>query len=269
MEATGDNYYQKNEETGKLNIYTTKAFYNGLAPEQKKVFTRYCLWSRNQDCWVSKGKAEHVGYLKQLLAGLGFENRKAVGARLPFAEQVRQEQERAEQRAERSEKRAENAQKRSEQFSERAWEMSKAIPMGQPIQIGHHSEQRDRRYRERIHNTMGRSVKEQEKVAYYKEKAASAAYTAKGEKYNNPLYLNKKIKEVSVKVRRLERYLQGKFTRGVPARAISEKEKEVYTGKLAEYTEQLEYFVIRMKQVNPDYQYEHKVKSGKSSTKKL
>jgi Domain of unknown function (DUF3560) len=35
--------------------------------------------------------------------------------------------------------------------------MASAIPFGQPILVGHHSERRDRRYRERIHRTYGKA----------------------------------------------------------------------------------------------------------------
>lgn len=37
---------------------------------------------------------------------------------------------------------------------ERSDRMADAIPMGQPILVGHHSEKRDRRYRERMHTLM-------------------------------------------------------------------------------------------------------------------
>ena len=53
----------------------------------------------------------------------------------------------------------------------RSNEMASAIPMGQPILIGHHSEWRDRRYRDKIWNTMGKSVEAQKKAGYYADKA--------------------------------------------------------------------------------------------------
>ena len=60
---------------------------------------------------------------------------------------------------------------KNEQESERLYtsasEMASVIPMGQPILVGHHSEKTERRYREKIHNTMGRSVERQNKAAYY------------------------------------------------------------------------------------------------------
>lgn len=46
----------------------------------------------------------------------------------------------------------------AEELHERAHKMTSVIPFGQPILIGHHSERRDKRYRERIHNTLKRVV---------------------------------------------------------------------------------------------------------------
>ncbi|EHQ25524.1 DUF3560 domain-containing protein [Mucilaginibacter paludis] len=52
-------------------------------------------------------------------------------------------------------------------------DMASFIPLGQPILIGHHSEKRDRRYRERMRNVFGQSVAQRDKAAYYGEKAES------------------------------------------------------------------------------------------------
>ena len=59
----------------------------------------------------------------------------------------------------------------SDQLYLKSNEMASVIPMGQPILVGHHSERRDRNYRDKIHNTMGRSVAASNKAAYYADKA--------------------------------------------------------------------------------------------------
>lgn len=59
----------------------------------------------------------------------------------------------------------------SNDFYVRSSEMAKAIPFGQPILVGHHSEKRDRNYRNRIHNLMGQSVQADKKKTYYEQKA--------------------------------------------------------------------------------------------------
>lgn len=66
-------------------------------------------------------------------------------------------------------------EKESDQLYNAATDMDSVIPMGQPILIGHHSERSDRRYREKIHHTMGHSVDRQKKANYYAERAETIA----------------------------------------------------------------------------------------------
>jgi Domain of unknown function (DUF3560) len=54
-------------------------------------------------------------------------------------------------------------------------QMASCIPMGQPIMVGHHSEGRDRRFRDKIWDKMGQSVKHAETAEYYENKAESVA----------------------------------------------------------------------------------------------
>jgi multidrug efflux pump subunit AcrB len=59
-------------------------------------------------------------------------------------------------------------------LSKRSHDMASIIPLGQPILVGHYSEGRDRRYRDRIHKTMKKAFEEDDKSKYYKSKALSA-----------------------------------------------------------------------------------------------
>jgi hypothetical protein len=52
-----------------------------------------------------------------------------------------------------------------------AHDMADTIPFGQPILVGHHSEGRDRNFRERIHNTYEKAWETKEKADYYEHKA--------------------------------------------------------------------------------------------------
>ncbi|HEY9045035.1 MAG TPA: DUF3560 domain-containing protein [Ohtaekwangia sp.] len=65
-----------------------------------------------------------------------------------------------------------NAQK-AEQQSAQASVMASAIPMGQPILIGHHSKKRDRSYREKIDNLQRKSIESQAKSDHYAHRAES------------------------------------------------------------------------------------------------
>lgn len=69
-----------------------------------------------------------------------------------------------------NEQAAKNEQKAAALYNQ-AKKMASAIPFGQPILVGHHSEQRDRNYRNKIHNTFGKSFEAQDKAAYYENKA--------------------------------------------------------------------------------------------------
>ena len=73
----------------------------------------------------------------------------------------------------RFEERAAKASAESASTYKRARSMGESIPFGQPILVGHHSETRDRNFRDRIHNTYGKAFALQDKAAHYEQKAAS------------------------------------------------------------------------------------------------
>lgn len=263
-----ENYYQANLETGKLNIHTSKAFYDKLSVEQQRTFTHYCLWSRKQECWISKAKSANAGYLKTRLNELGFSEKGPVGERLSFQEQVEREQHRAERRADRSEYKAEKTSEESNRLYEKAKDMASIIPFGQPILVGHHSEQRDRNYRSKIQNTYGKAFELQDKVEYYKDKAEAARYTADGLKYQNPNYLQNKIKECDRNLRLLDRRLKGKLYERSPEREITQEARDHYNRRIAEEQDKLQFFEAKMKEVNPAWERKEK-KHEKSQGKKI
>ena len=79
--------------------------------------------------------------------------------------------ERLEAKLDRRQEWADKATARSQQHADTAYQMADAIPMGQPILVGHHSEKRDRRYRERIGGHASRSVEEAQKAQHHASKA--------------------------------------------------------------------------------------------------
>lgn len=64
----------------------------------------------------------------------------------------------------------------SNQLYKTAQDMAGMIPMGQPILVGHHSEKRDRNYRNKIHNIFGKAYEKSNKAEYYEDKAEAIAY---------------------------------------------------------------------------------------------
>lgn len=84
-------------------------------------------------------------------------------------------EEKKQRRIEYYESKSAQAAARSSELCNQSCEMISAIPLGQPILVGHHSESRDRNYRNRASNKMGQSIKESEKAEYYAYKAEAAA----------------------------------------------------------------------------------------------
>lgn len=79
-------------------------------------------------------------------------------------------QDRRERRLENASNRAESNRRFATSSRKKSDEMARCIPFGQPILIGHHSEGRDRRFRERMRNAMDKSVELERKAQYYDSK---------------------------------------------------------------------------------------------------
>lgn len=80
-------------------------------------------------------------------------------------------EERRKKRLDNAKRLAEKNKQKSDALREAGNKMANAIPFGQPILIGHHSEKSDRNYRKKNNNTFERSHDDQQKAIYYEEKA--------------------------------------------------------------------------------------------------
>lgn len=80
--------------------------------------------------------------------------------------------ERREARADRLREWAEKREAKSEGMFERAHQMAEAIPFGQPVLVGHHSEGRDRNYRKRMRSTMDAACENARKAESMASRAA-------------------------------------------------------------------------------------------------
>lgn len=69
---------------------------------------------------------------------------------------------------------AEHARAVSNSLSQKASDMLSAIPPGQPMLVDHHSYKRDKRYRERIGQTMDKAIAADQKAVYCEKKATAA-----------------------------------------------------------------------------------------------
>ena len=80
-------------------------------------------------------------------------------------------QDRIDSKRERLEDRAEKAAKQSDTYYQASRDRASMIPFGQPILVGHHSENRARRDADRIFNDMGKSVAASKKAGYLANRA--------------------------------------------------------------------------------------------------
>lgn len=237
-------YFIHNLETDKLNIFTGgKSDWLTIPEADRERIKSACLWSRSINGWVSRCKGGMPRfYAEDVLKRNGFEDRGTEGEKLSFTEQIEVKRERAEERAERFEERAETASEHSTALYNRAHTMAQAIPFGQPILVGHHSEKRDRNYRGRIHSTFGKAFEESDKAKHYAGRAASARATANGAQYSNPSYLGNRIKELEAEVRVIENRLLGKYYHYSEPQEISEETRTHYNGVMEELQEKLGFY---------------------------
>lgn len=82
--------------------------------------------------------------------------------------------EKKEARIERLREKADKMRSESVDAFRDARKIQDSIPMGQPILIGHYSEKRSRRDRDRIDANIKKSIEKQEQAEYYDEKLAAA-----------------------------------------------------------------------------------------------
>ncbi|MFF0742138.1 DUF3560 domain-containing protein [Streptomyces sp. NPDC004111] len=179
-------------------------------------------WSGMLGCWYLPRSRDHradtytINQLAQRLRDMGFTVTVTIDEdqRRTFAEAEADREERAEARAERFGEYAGNAASRSASLSDTAHRMGDAIPFGQPILVGHHSEGRDRRYRERMDNTMRKSLAESDRASHWAgREQAAASYK---EFRNNPPRTLRRIAKLEAQLRRVEKWQKGQSAGGYP-----------------------------------------------------
>lgn len=120
-------------------------------------------------------------------------------------------------RAERYRDLSEKSAEKARNAYERSTKMSEAIPFGQPVHGA-----ADRRYREKIWNTMGQSVKHTEKSEYWAEKASAV-------ENNTSIYLDddNAVEKLENKLKELERVqeLMKSANKIIRSKKITELEK--------------------------------------------
>ena len=109
----------------------------------------------------------------------------------------------AESRADYFEGWSNNASKRSDERYAASKAATAGIPFGQPILVGHHSEQRHRNAIKRSWNNLGKSVEESKRAEYWGHRAERAVKSA--EYKQRPGVISRRIDKLETELRSFER----------------------------------------------------------------
>lgn len=206
-------------------------------------YTQPVRWSRTLGCWYlphSRDKRTSKPMLDALaerLRAQGFTVTVTVDEsdRRSFAEAEADRAERAEARAERFGQYADNAASRSEAASKRGHQIADGIPLGQPVLVGHHSERRARRDRERIDSATRTSIDAGNRAAYWAGREKAAAGFEQFRK--NPARTLRRLEKLRADLRAVQ-----KWQRGESAKGFSRSDSQELAIEHQELTEQITYW---------------------------
>lgn len=108
---------------------------------------------------------------------------------------------------------AQKAQARADGLYKSGTQALEAIPFGQPILVGHHSERRDRNYRSKAVGQIDRSFEESNKAEYYADKAEN--YGTNGISSDDP----EAVEKLKIKLAKLEDFQTNMKEANAEARA--------------------------------------------------
>lgn len=137
------------------------------------------------------------------------------------AELEARQAEHEQQRAERLARRAERHHSQAEQADQAGRAIADRIPLGQPILVGHHSQRRAERDRERIDRAMRTSI-EHDAQARQAERASRAAARAADSRHA-PVTVSNRIQRLEAQIRRTQRALESATIRTPEQEAWSQR----------------------------------------------
>ncbi|GAA1270669.1 hypothetical protein GCM10009665_68740 [Kitasatospora nipponensis] len=177
-------------------------------------------WSRNLDCWYLPHSRDHATYtpslerLAQRLRDASLDVTLTVdnADRRTFDEAEQDREERAEARAERFAGYADNAARNSQAAWKASHAISERFEFGQPILVGHHSEARARRDRERMDSGMRKSISEGDRAQHWADRQKAAANYEKFRK--DPGTTLRRLDKLRADLRAVEKWQRGQSAKG-------------------------------------------------------
>jgi hypothetical protein len=197
--------YIFNLETTKIELHFDKADYAALSDELKRELKSAFLWSNRGKCWVSRAKEPNLWRAKEIAKKLGFTEEQREGERLTYAEQIERQSERAEKRTERYETYAVNASARAAQLQKPLNDMFGDISFFTQPNINSSAGRAFSNYRDRLYNRYHKGFEEYRKSEYFQARMEIARMTASQAKFDDPAYLDRRIKECKREIRSREK----------------------------------------------------------------
>jgi len=203
--SSNDRNYIFNLETTKIELHFEKSEYTELSAEKKAKLKSAFLFSGKAKAWVSRAKEPNLWKAKAVAKELGFTEEERQGERITYSEQLEQKSERAEVRAERYETYANNAEKRAETMQKPLNDMHGDNSFFTQPNINSSSGRAFTNRRQKMFDRYDRGFEEYRKSEYFKERAQIARGTASNAQFENPAYLDRRIKECEKEIRKREK----------------------------------------------------------------
>ncbi len=197
--------YVFNLETTKIELRFEKAEYDAFSDEQKRELKGAFLWSSRGGCWVSRAKEPNLYRAKQVAEKLGFTGEQREGERLTYAEQLKRQAGRAEARADRLEGYAVNAEGRAAQLQKPLNDLHGDIAFFTQPNINSAGGKAFKNYRDKLFARYYKGFEEYRKSDYFKERAETARETATQAQFDDPGYLDRRIRECQKEIRNREK----------------------------------------------------------------
>ncbi|WP_331745483.1 DUF3560 domain-containing protein [Streptomyces virginiae] len=177
-------------------------------------------WSRKLGCWYLRHSRDRaadrltLNALAEALREAGHAVHITVREDVArtFGEAEADREQRADDRAERFSARADRAAGASKAAHAEARRIGSAIPFGQPVLVGHHSEKRHRAALDRIDSNMRKGIDEGNRAEHWAGRADAAAHYEQHRK--DPARTLRRLKELEATLRGLEKLLAGESAFG-------------------------------------------------------
>ncbi len=200
--------YNRNLETGKLEMHFDKSEYMALTAEQKSEIKSNFLFSRYNSAWVSRCKFPNLDRAERIAQKLGLTDEGKTGDKLTFEEQQERKADRAERRAERYDYKSDRAAAEGARLQAPIDKMHGDIAFFTQPNINTSAGRAFTRQRNRMWESYERGFEAFRKSEYYAQRAETARKTAADTKTQDKGFCQRRIDEATASIRKLTKSIE-------------------------------------------------------------